>query len=61
MSILLRSNNQYFPTGLKNIRQPLSKIYYEGDIRLLTDNPRIIAIVGSRKCTEYRHKSYIAI
>lgn len=39
---------------LNRIRRPPKKLYYEGNIDLLKSN--CIAIVGSRKCSEYGKK-----
>ncbi|RAZ46189.1 DNA-processing protein DprA [Campylobacter hyointestinalis] len=39
------------PTSLKLLKKPVYKLYYKGDLRLL-DFPKI-AIVGSRKCSQY--------
>ncbi|TWO19681.1 DNA-processing protein DprA [Campylobacter hyointestinalis] len=39
------------PTSLKLLKKPVDKLYYKGDLRLL-DFPKI-AIVGSRKCSQY--------
>ena len=40
-----------FPESLKNIKNPPSQLWIEGDIELLNKNA--IAIVGSRNCTKY--------
>lgn len=47
-------DNEYFPDTLRDIKNPPSKLYTLGDISLLSD--KSIAIIGSRKCTEYGKK-----
>lgn len=44
-------NNEYYPDSLRDISEPPKKLYILGDISLLSE--KSIAIVGSRKCTEY--------
>lgn len=41
-----------FPLDLKNSKYPPSRLYYEGDISLLS-NKRLIAVVGTRRMSEY--------
>ncbi len=40
-----------YPEKLRNIYNPPNILYYKGDISLLKEN--ILAIVGSRKCSDY--------
>lgn len=47
-------NNEYYPDTLRDIKNPPKELYILGDISLLSE--KSIAIVGSRKCTEYGRK-----
>ncbi len=42
--------NKEYPKQLINIKNPPKKLYIEGNIDLLNTN--MIAIIGSRNCTE---------
>ena len=53
MKILFKTN-KFYPKRLLNIHNPPSKLYVEGNYELLNANS--IAIVGTRKCTEYGKK-----
>lgn len=44
-------NNKHYPDLLKTIKDPPEKLYIKGKLELL--NQKAIAIVGSRRCTEY--------
>ena len=44
-------NNEYYPDNLKDIIDPPKKLYVLGDVSILSNNS--IAIIGSRKCTDY--------
>lgn len=44
-------DNEDYPDTLRDIDDPPEKLYVLGNIGLL--NEKSIAIVGSRKCTEY--------
>lgn len=46
--------NKFYPKNLLNIHNPPPKLYVEGNYELLNANS--IAIVGTRKCTEYGKK-----
>ena len=50
MEIIQITDNEY-PKRLLQIKNPPEKLYVEGNIDLLNNNS--IAIVGSRKCTDY--------
>ena len=50
-SRVIRINDDEYPENLKLIDTPPEKIYYRGDKELLYR--RSIAIVGSRRCSEY--------
>ncbi len=47
-------NNENYPDTLRDIKNPPPKLYALGDINLLSNES--IAIIGSRKCTEYGRK-----
>ena len=47
---ILDINDNKYPEKLRNIPHPPTKLYCEGNIKLLNTN--IISIVGSRNCTE---------
>ncbi len=47
-------NSEYYPDTLRDIEDPPRKLYVLGDVLLLSE--KSIAIVGSRKCTEYGRK-----
>lgn len=49
LEIITIEDNRY-PKQLKNIKNPPSKLYAEGNIELLNSN--IISIIGSRSCSE---------
>lgn len=51
---ILSKTNKFYPKRLLNIHNPPSKLYVEGNYELLNSNS--IAIVGTRKCTEYGKK-----
>lgn len=51
---ILSKTNKFYPKRLLNIHNPPSKLYIEGNYKLLNSNS--IAIVGTRKCTEYGKK-----
>ena len=51
---ILSKTNKFYPKRLLNIHNPPSKLYVEGNYKLLNSNS--IAIVGTRKCTEYGKK-----
>lgn len=44
-------NSEYYPDTLKDIENPPQKIYVLGNVSILSD--KSIAIIGSRKCTDY--------
>lgn len=46
-------NEELYPRLLKEIKEPPNPLYYVGNLRLA--DQRCIAIVGSRKATEYGH------
>ena len=48
-------NNEFYPENLREISDPPKKLYVLGNIDNL--NSRSIAIIGSRKCTEYGKKN----
>ena len=48
---MIDSDSESFPVSLEMISDPPRHIYCRGDICLL--NTRAVAIVGSRKCTDY--------
>lgn len=49
--MIIDQNNQYFPEGLKQIKDAPKQIYVQGNLEIL--NNKGIAVVGSRKCTTY--------
>ncbi len=51
---ILSKTNKFYPKRLLNIHNPPSQLYVEGNYQLLNSNS--IAIVGTRKCTEYGKK-----
>ncbi|MCI9287517.1 MAG: hypothetical protein HFJ57_06100 [Clostridia bacterium] len=51
MSFYIDINNINYPKILKNIKNPPKKLYYKGNLKLLEE--KAIAVVGSRKLTEY--------
>lgn len=51
---ILSKTNKFYPKRLLNIHNPPSKLYVEGNYELLNSNS--IAIVGTRKYTEYGKK-----
>ena len=51
---ILSKTNKFYPKRLLNIHNSPSKLYVEGNYELLNSNS--IAIVGTRKCTEYGKK-----
>lgn len=54
MKIITKKDNEY-PKRLLEIQKPPEKLYVEGDVTLL-NKELAIAIVGTRKCTEYGKK-----
>lgn len=52
--MILRFSNPDYPQSLKKIKNPPKTLYVEGDITLL--NSPCLAIVGTRKPTEYGKK-----
>ncbi len=44
-------NNEFYPDTLRDIKNPPKRLYVLGDVSILSD--KSIAIVGSRRCTEY--------
>lgn len=44
-------NNEDYPDNLRDIKEPPQRLYVLGDVSILSN--KSIAIVGSRKCTEY--------
>ena len=52
--IIINKKDESYPKRLLNIHNPPSKLYVEGNYELLNSNS--IAIVGTRKCTEYGKK-----
>lgn len=46
-----------YPTKLKSIYKPPFVLFYKGDITLLNDTYKTIAVVGSRKCSPYGKKA----
>ena len=42
-----------YPAALRNEYMPPFVLFYHGDISLLKDTGKNIAVVGSRECTEY--------
>lgn len=51
---LIKLRDNLYPIRLREIKEAPKKLYVEGDIKNL--NNECIAIVGSRKCTEYGKK-----
>lgn len=51
---IIDRKSENFPTSLLQIQNPPKQIYVEGDISLLQKDS--IAIVGTRKCTDYGKK-----
>lgn len=51
---IIDRKSENFPTNLLQIQNPPKQIYVEGDITLLQKDS--IAIVGTRKCTDYGKK-----
>ena len=51
---LIKFEDNLYPVRLKEIKDAPKKLYVEGDINNL--NNQCVAIVGSRKCTEYGKK-----
>ena len=51
---IIDRKSENFPSSLLQIQNPPKQIYVEGDISLLQKNS--IAIVGTRKCTDYGKK-----
>ena len=47
-------NNEFYPEKLREIKDPPKKLYVLGNLENL--NTKCIAIIGSRKCTEYGSK-----
>ena len=45
-----------YPESLKRTYKPPFVLYYHGDISLISDTHNKLAVVGSRKCTEYGKK-----
>lgn len=45
-----------YPESLKNMTKPPFVLYYIGDISLISDSHNKLAVVGSRKFTEYGEK-----
>ena len=50
-------NNEFYPELLRKISDPPKKIYVLGNVSNLNSNS--IAIIGSRRCTEYGRKNGI--
>ncbi len=50
-SIMIRTTDDIFPDKLKEINNPPEQLYCRGNLDLL--NEPSIAVVGSRKCTQY--------
>jgi DNA processing protein len=48
---IIKNTDYNYPKSLLNIKKPPSKLYVEGNDKLL--NNTSLAIVGSRKCSEY--------
>jgi len=48
---IITKNDKEYPESLKYITNPPEKLYVKGNVDLLKQ--KILAIVGSRKCTEY--------
>lgn len=46
--------NEYYPDTLRDIKEPPKRLYVLGDVSLLSEKG--VAVVGSRKCTEYGRK-----
>ena len=42
-----------YPTVLKDIYKPPFVLYYHGNINLIYNTEQVLAVVGSRKCTQY--------
>jgi DNA processing protein len=51
MCLCIDSNNEHYSESLSEIKNPPKKLYYKGNIDLL--NEPAIAVVGSRKLTNY--------
>ena len=51
---IIKQNSKNYPTKLLQIQEPPKQLYVEGNAALLSNNA--IAIVGSRKATEYGRK-----
>lgn len=47
-------DNEYYPDTLRDIKEPPKRLYVLGDVSLLSEKG--VAVVGSRKCTEYGRK-----
>ncbi len=45
--------DEEYPTCFKDINKPPIVIFYRGDISLINDKNNKIAVVGTRKCSEY--------
>jgi len=48
--------DEEYPECLKRVFKPPFVLYYHGDISLISDNRNKLAVVGSRKCSEYGAK-----
>lgn len=46
-------NDSAYPSTLKSISDPPAVIFYRGDVEILSESTKNIAIIGTRKITEY--------
>lgn len=51
---IIKINNSAYPKKLKEISNPPEKLYVDGNLENL--NSACLAVIGSRKCTEYGEK-----
>lgn len=58
IKVLKRADKQY-PCSLRLIKDPPEELYCIGDLRLLSK--RAVAVVGSRKCSEYGRQTAMKI
>lgn len=55
MTSFIDINSDYYPEKLRKIKDPPEKLFFKGNINLLSENS--IAIVGSRNLSEYGRKN----
>lgn len=51
--VAITLNSKYYPSCLKNIYDPPQVLYCKGDVSLLSDTVKRLAIVGTRRITRY--------